>query len=510
MDLIEYYGPPEKLTVICVSPYQKLRVGVFFDGTGNHTENSDTWSNICKLCMAYKDHIYNERIDAISEYEPAPCTKIYKRGVGTDKDNHGEVDDMSGNGFGLGINIRLKGALNDLLDILNIFKKNYDTYPKYVYLDVFGFSRGAATARHFCNIMLQNHFKLSADKAINDINFSIKFLGIFDTVGSVGLAGNSIEPGYSLHVDKKVEKTVHLIAEDEYRANFDLTSACHQDTDYPFSITINNVEEILIPGAHSDVGGGYSSKLEHDVSNNHLAKIALKIMYEKGLKEGVPFLDLKDIFLKEKRLEKNWQPDQTCEAMFINLKKFYDDYSGLRVLYKQWRETDLTMKAIELMSDGKTKTGKTSYFAHLIGESTENYNIHVSSHFRNLYKRKIHQILGNLTDSFFYIGDFFYNNYVHKSCFPWNPIFGMWPQSKEMKNIDKYSLDSGIGEIFHREIHLTEYVKLKNLKSSSLRNVRSPGTLAGYVINELFDHDVLTPKPFDNQDHGLIPKSKKR
>jgi type VI secretion system secreted protein VgrG len=85
-------------------------------------------------------------------------------------------------------------------------------------------------------------------------DFSLGFIGLFDTVAGIisplqgdFSAGNANNPGLDLHiVPGTVGKVVQLVARDEFRHNFPLTR-----TD----------DDIVLPGAHSDIGGGY---LLHD------------------------------------------------------------------------------------------------------------------------------------------------------------------------------------------------------------------------------------------------------
>lgn len=51
---------------------------------------------------------------------------------------------------------------------------------------------------------------------------------------------------------KFVRNTTHLVAANEYRSSFDLVSALPSP-----GASVPNIEEILLPGAHSDIGGGY-------------------------------------------------------------------------------------------------------------------------------------------------------------------------------------------------------------------------------------------------------------
>ena len=139
--------------------------------------------------------------------------------------------------------------------------------------DSFGFSRGAAAARHFANEVvrgsqgplraaLQENGKAFSpsfiDRYQRDINMG--FIGLFDTVAAVaGLAnlGNvssSIAPWLKLHLPRKYfTEVVQLAARDEVRANFPL---CRVKPDHT---------EITLPGAHSDIGGGYLNEAEECV-----------------------------------------------------------------------------------------------------------------------------------------------------------------------------------------------------------------------------------------------------
>ncbi|MFO7527806.1 MAG: DUF2235 domain-containing protein, partial [Marinobacter sp.] len=88
----------------------------------------------------------------------------------------------------------------------------------------------------------------------------IRFLGLFDTVAGIFnpssldlSAGNDRNSPVELYLDaNKISHVVHLVAADEKRANFSLNSIKGEDGRLP-----ENFAEITLPGAHSDVGGGY-------------------------------------------------------------------------------------------------------------------------------------------------------------------------------------------------------------------------------------------------------------
>ncbi|RZK28789.1 MAG: hypothetical protein EOO63_10450 [Hymenobacter sp.] len=109
----------------------------------------------------------------------------------------------------------------------NSFRDEY-TYVNKVTIDVFGFSRGAAAARHFIAQKLNKKAPLAVRLGTADAEIKIRFVGIFDTVSSFGVNGvilersNVKELGLDLGTNVP-EKVVHLTAGNEYRKNFSLT-----------------------------------------------------------------------------------------------------------------------------------------------------------------------------------------------------------------------------------------------------------------------------------------------
>ena len=188
-------------------------------------------------------------------------------------------------------------------------KLQNDRLPKIeaVNLYVFGFSRGAAAARSFCTRMRTYLAKLDIKFKIN-----IKFLGLFDTVASVGSAHSSRalygkEDGHhswaamDLMFPSGIDKTVHLVAAHEVRGSFPITS-----------IAGMTGEEIVFPGVHSDVGGGYApteqgKSVYVDTDTGKLSQIPLSVMYRKAVMAGVPLL-----------LPSEWQDDAIKEVMKVD------------------------------------------------------------------------------------------------------------------------------------------------------------------------------------------------
>ena len=151
-------------------------------------------------------------------------------------------------------------------------------------LDVFGFSRGAASARYFIHRALydydgakyrayQEAIKASNDADIDLYLESLKclqaikaalqadgytvgdikicFAGLFDTVSSFGytLAFNSNNTeDLRLDAVAVAEETVHLASADEHRRFFSVTDIASAG---------GKGREVFLPGVHSDIGGGY-------------------------------------------------------------------------------------------------------------------------------------------------------------------------------------------------------------------------------------------------------------
>jgi uncharacterized Zn-binding protein involved in type VI secretion len=268
-----------------------LYLGVFFDGTGNHKANDENLANrdvtnVAKLYDLYRDG------GPGSNYR-----RIYVNGPGTIDGKHSEngfeaEEDLFGLGLGVGPeggHDRIETALRDFRLILE--SGDYDA----VVFDVFGFSRGAALARHFVNLINERPESVLLPR-VNGFSWSgpalslepvsafplglrteVNFVGLFDTVGSFYWPGNDVELDFNLDLSPASAKTVvHLSAYHEIRKNFPLTSILGANGAGPSHFT-----EIAVPGVHSDVGGGYENP---DKDFDNIEKIILGI--HAGLADG--------------------------------------------------------------------------------------------------------------------------------------------------------------------------------------------------------------------------------
>ncbi|WAC45226.1 DUF2235 domain-containing protein [Pseudomonas sp. SL4(2022)] len=288
--------PPEKVKIA-------LRIGLFFDGTGNNASNSalgalcgahhpvqqNDLDASCKPYMADPNSsygndvtnvrklrdLYRESVSPESDSQHRPMSRgLYIDGIGT---NVGGKDSVIGSGAGrgdTGVEGRVQEAFGRIKELVSeIIEQNPDCEISSLTFDAFGFSRGAAAARHFANEVVRGKngplgpalrdnakaFSRSfADQYLQDINMG--FIGLFDTVASVagltnlGNVSSSIAPGIKLHLASRYfSNVVHLVARDELRANFALSTVSPDHC------------EITLPGAHSDIGGGYLAEAEECV-----------------------------------------------------------------------------------------------------------------------------------------------------------------------------------------------------------------------------------------------------
>ncbi|WP_168426752.1 PAAR domain-containing protein [Erwinia amylovora] len=281
-----------------------LTIGVFFDGTGNNANNcgdrqaactadnfgmSDAESasalSQCILLnrglsgtaaasyLGYYTNVYWLNTLYTTSF-PADGdqgqSEIYIEGIGTES---GEGDSTYGMGTGRG-NTGVVRKTDKAVAALVVAIKAYLGKPsetnvgviKELQFDIFGFSRGAAAARHFANrVFGQDSAIIAAIKTgLDGVEFAgtpggkTRFLGIFDTVAAIGSPANGFNPHSADTGEVNIvlrpgvaEKVFHLTAQHECRFNFALNSV---KPAWP---------ELALPGAHSDIGGGYNPD-EHE------------------------------------------------------------------------------------------------------------------------------------------------------------------------------------------------------------------------------------------------------
>lgn len=241
------------------------------DGTGN--EFDERKSNVIKL---YKTLICDD--NQIAYYHP---------GVGT----MGARNALSrigkwwtkllGLAFGYGIS-------DNVADAYQFLMRNYQPGDK-VY--VFGFSRGAYTARALCGMLhavglltpgneglIPYAIRMIKAKKIDfGVAFDFKktfsreckpwFVGVWDTVSSVGWVYNAVHFPFT-RATKNPDLNIvrHAVSIDERRAFFPSNSFGEPNNQQ------QDVVEVLFAGVHSDVGGSYAEE------QSQLSKVALRWM----------------------------------------------------------------------------------------------------------------------------------------------------------------------------------------------------------------------------------------
>lgn len=203
-----------------------------------------------------------------------------------------------------------KGLDKNIKDCYRFIVHNYDVGDE---LFFFGFSRGAYTVRSLCGLINNcSILKKEKSKLINkafdlyknskyrvshaySIQFRkdnslsdktpIKFVGVWDTVGSMGLPTSVfgfIKPK-NLFYDNKIGAIIqtarHALSIDEVRKDFEPT-IWKQDNEGKVDL-----KQVWFAGVHSDVGGSYKP----DKNGRTLAEIPLLWMKKEAELKGLEF-----------------------------------------------------------------------------------------------------------------------------------------------------------------------------------------------------------------------------
>lgn len=281
---------------------QQKRLVVFFDGTLNKVDtNTNVW-RMRALCAA-------------KGKDGKPQLVYYEVGV----------NGFLGGLFGQGIDENIRLAYEWLVE-------NYNDGDE---IFIFGFSRGAFTARSLAGLVAregilkagapiglaelfdryktktgndQTIWSLKDKEAAGDtsklteqekwlLKYSqpakVKVVGVWDTVGSVGLAAGNI-PGISRSqfdylqtgLFLPIQNCYHALAIDEHRPDFaptlwDVRHSNDTNAPHPPQRPLSNVEQRWFVGAHANVGGGYEDDL--------LAQAPLRWMMQKAESQGLSF-----------------------------------------------------------------------------------------------------------------------------------------------------------------------------------------------------------------------------
>lgn len=289
-----------------------ISLNLFFDGTQNNKTNTRLGGDF-KEASSDKDDSYNNEFTNVAKgydaIDPNADNQVswYIEGIGTEDRKSDSILKGVAQGTGdTGVVAKVaKGCKKGAEAIVGKLKG--DKKPIGILtVNVFGFSRGAAAARHFIHVansnalmsyvtkeliqvfppdMINNDRIIIKDKdgsqqkfisqygyfgaclleqglKINTINF--RFAGLYDTVASYGLNhrggwgidNDTKQLGLDTIGGGKVSFVFQLAADDEYRDNFDLTNI---DSTGLYGL------EFTLPGVHSDIGGSYGEGEEISV-----------------------------------------------------------------------------------------------------------------------------------------------------------------------------------------------------------------------------------------------------
>lgn len=274
------------------------RIAIFLDGTRNTLEtNTNVW-RLKSLCAP----------DATNQ------AIYYSKGVGT---TFGQIGRGAVEGYGID---------SEILDAYAWLTERFEPGDE---LFIFGFSRGAYTARSLsgliakCGVLkpgaplsleqLYARYRRHTDPTINDLIHGpaptdieerwivkyceptkIKMVGVWDTVGSVGSPIASLKSKvrkYSFldtHLRVQNEFAFQALAIDEHRRSFEptlwtKTSRNSGGAATPPPRPLHEVEQRWFVGAHANVGGGYASDV--------LAQPPLEWLLSKAAALGLQFRD---------------------------------------------------------------------------------------------------------------------------------------------------------------------------------------------------------------------------
>jgi uncharacterized protein (DUF2235 family) len=251
--------------------HKMKRIVICADGTWNVRDQVDEESgkrrptNVTKTARA----ILPRAVDGTDQ------VVIYHDGLGT----RGPLDKVTGGAFG-------KGIEDNVRDLYRSIVYNYEPGDE---LFFFGFSRGAFTVRTLAGFMnfvglvekdddyyvpeIYTCYEKNKgagskewEEAFHNVQGTrscppIKFIGVWDTVGSLGAPGvigkvASIFHGnkYVYHdvgLNEHIENAYHALAIDERRKPFEPTLWIRPEG------WTGTLEQAWFPGVHSNVGGGY-------------------------------------------------------------------------------------------------------------------------------------------------------------------------------------------------------------------------------------------------------------
>lgn len=279
-----------------------VTLNLFFDGTGNNKSNTEARKANSihyqeegnKKNDSFENEFSNvakgyDAIDSDAENQVAE----YIEGIGT-VDLQGD-NLFPGQALGSGetgvVGKVTKGCMKGADKVGNFIKKSSIKNINTLKVNVYGFSRGAAAARHFVHVAGtppsvsysngRSVLQIFPPKNIPDASFVltdddgtkldfinqygyfgaclmkkglavkkivVNFVGLYDTVASYGVLHKNDTSDLGLDSISRAYFVLQLASDNEYRKNFRLTNIN--------SAALHGLE-FTLPGVHSDIGGAY-------------------------------------------------------------------------------------------------------------------------------------------------------------------------------------------------------------------------------------------------------------
>jgi hypothetical protein len=298
------------------------RLIICFDGTWNTPEKKSPPSNVLRMA----------RMISPSDAKKVSQVVYYDPGVGTGN----FADKWLGGVFGNGLEQKVKQGY---LFLAHNYESGDEIY-------VFGFSRGAFSARSLVGFISACGGLLKGEKGLNKLNdawlyyrtppeqreqydfhvevkdfvnqsVKIDCLGVWDTVGALGIPStvfNFYNRRYAFHdtkLSKIVKNAFHALAIDEHRRPFQATLWQKPEP----SVENQIVEQVWFPGAHANIGGGYK--------NTDISDLALRWMMARVIANTKLDYDAKELgyFLPEKTERKFVKSDSDLAVSHIKDKQ---------------------------------------------------------------------------------------------------------------------------------------------------------------------------------------------
>jgi uncharacterized protein (DUF2235 family) len=289
------------------------RLVLLFDGTWNTLLNPKEATNVVRVGQAVKEEDKNGTKQIV----------YYNSGVGSG----GWWDQIMGGVFGAGVKSNVQRGLTFIAFNYNDGTAEFDAgatfdqIPDEIY--IFGFSRGAYTARALAGVIgaiggipkvsefgaaeeLWAHYRKSKGRRENNndeikkliyevpTNYKlVKCVAVWDTVGSYGIPAGLGLGGLARlltswtrnfrdnEIGDHIEHGLHAMAIDERRRAFTATAWVPKTDEKGNLLPAAKVEQVWFAGAHANVGGGYERA---GLSDQALIWMIARIQEKTGLR----------------------------------------------------------------------------------------------------------------------------------------------------------------------------------------------------------------------------------